>query len=63
MALHMNKGEGIKDDYIKNYKSRTCIVIQKKARMMNFLFMEFLSFFKRSIPSGIFQFNHAIYYF
>jgi len=57
----MNKGEGIKDDYVKNYKSRTCIVIQKKVEMMFFLLMEFLSFFKMSAPSGIFQFNHVIF--
>jgi hypothetical protein len=43
----MNKGEGIKDDYIKNYKSRTCIVIKKKAQMLFFFTYEISLIFEK----------------
>jgi hypothetical protein len=42
-------------DYIQLCKLRTCKAMQSKDWMTTFLFKEFLSFFKRSIPSGISQ--------
>ncbi len=48
------------NDYIKHCKTRTHTMMQKMAWMMFRLFKEFLSFFKSSIPSIIFQFNHHL---
>ncbi len=39
-------------DYIQLYKLGTCKAIQSKAWMTTFIFKEFLSFLKTSIPSG-----------
>ncbi len=41
------------DDYIQLCKLKTCTTMQSKAWMITFLFKEFMSFLKRSIPSGI----------
>ncbi len=38
------------DDYIKLCKQGTCMAMQTKAWMTNFLFKKLLSFFKRSKP-------------
>jgi hypothetical protein len=53
LRFYIFKGERICDDYIQFCKPRTCMAMQSKAWMATFLFKEFLSFFKRSIPSGI----------
>jgi hypothetical protein len=53
--FYIFKGEWIKEDYIRRYKSKTCMTMQSKTWMMFFLSKEFLSFFKRSIPKDIFQ--------
>jgi hypothetical protein len=52
-GLYIFRGERICDDYIQLCKPRTCMAMQSKAWMITFLFNEFLSFSKRSIPSGI----------
>jgi hypothetical protein len=44
----------IKDDYIKNYKPGTCMVMQKKTHMKFYLLKELMSFFKRLVLGGIF---------
>jgi hypothetical protein len=46
-------GQKIRSDYIMHCKLRTCMVVQTKAWMTSFLSKEFLSFFKKSVPSGI----------
>ncbi len=51
--FHIFKRENIRDNYIQICKLRTCMAMQSKAWMITFLFKEFMSFFKRSIPSGI----------
>jgi hypothetical protein len=51
--FYIFKGERIRDKYIQFYKPSSCTTMQSKAQMTTFLFKEFLSFFKRSIPSGI----------
>jgi hypothetical protein len=45
--------KALKDDYIKLCKLGTCMAMHKRAWMIAFLFKEFLSLFKRSIPSGV----------
>jgi hypothetical protein len=54
------RGERIRDDFIKNKIFGTCVVVQTKAWMKTFLFKEFLSFFKRIVPSGIFPNNRHL---
>jgi hypothetical protein len=49
------------DDYIKLCKQGSCMVMQSKAWMIDFLFKEFMSFFKRSIPSGISLINRHFF--
>jgi IS4 transposase len=51
--LNILRGKSIKDDNIKLYKSGTCMAMQKKVWIIAFLFKEFLSFLKRSIPGGV----------
>jgi len=53
LRFYIFKGEKIHDDYIQLYKLRTYMAMQSKAWMTAFLFKEFLSFFKRCIPSEI----------
>jgi hypothetical protein len=53
-------GERIKGDYIMHCKPGTCMVIQTKAWMTNFLFKKILSFFKRSVLGGISPSNHQL---
>jgi len=60
LRFYIFQGEKIKDDYIKHYKFGTCMAIQTKTWMTSFLFKDFLSFFKRSIPSGISPSNHHL---
>jgi hypothetical protein len=60
LRFYILQGEKIRNDYIKHYKFGTCMAIQTKAWMTSFLFKEFLSFFKRSIPSGSFLSNHDL---
>ncbi len=52
-GFYIFRGERIYDDYIQLCKLRICMVMQSKAWMTTSLFKEFLSFFKRSILSGI----------
>jgi hypothetical protein len=58
--FYIFRGERTKDDYIKHYKFGTCMAIKTKTWMTNFLFKEFLSFFKRSIINGISPSNHHL---
>jgi hypothetical protein len=51
-GFYIRRGKSLRDDYIKLYKPSTCMAMQKKAWIIAFLFKEFLSFFKRSIPNG-----------
>ncbi len=53
LRFYIFQGERIRDDYFKHCKFGTCMVVQTKAWIISFLLKEFLSFFKRSIPSGI----------
>jgi hypothetical protein len=50
----------MRDDYIKQCKSGIYMAMQANAWMIVFLFKKFLSFFKRSIPSGISQTSHHL---
>ncbi len=52
-GFYIFQGERIRDDYIMHYKLGTCMAFQTKSWMASFLFKEFLSLFKRSVPSGI----------
>jgi hypothetical protein len=58
--FYIFKDERIRHDYIKHSKSRTCMVMQTKTWMTTFLFKEFLSFLKRTIPRGIFPSNQHL---
>jgi hypothetical protein len=60
LGFYIFQGEIIRDDYIKHSKFGTCMAIQTKAWITNFLFKEFLSFFKRSILGGSFLSNHHL---
>jgi len=60
LGPHIFLGEKIRDDYIMHYKLGTCMVVQTKAWMTRFLFKEFLSFFKRLVPSGISPSNYHL---
>jgi len=55
LKFYLFRGERMKEDYIRHYKSKTCMTMQSKGWMMSFFFKEFLSFLKRSIPKDIFQ--------
>jgi hypothetical protein len=54
LGFYIFKGKRICEDYIQLCKLGTCMAMQSKAWMTTSLFKEFLSFFKRFIPSGIF---------
>jgi hypothetical protein len=56
-SFYIFRGKWIRDDYIQHCRRRTCMAMQRKAWMTSFLFKEFLSFFKRLVLDGIFQFN------
>ncbi len=60
LGFYIFQGERIKDDYMKHCKFGTCMVVETKAWMTSFLFEEFLSFFKRSIPGGSSPSNHRL---
>ncbi len=60
LAFYIFKGERLQQNYIKDYKPGTCMVMQKKACMTTYLFKEFPSFFKRLILGGIFLTNHHL---
>jgi hypothetical protein len=51
--FYIFRGERLRDDYIRLYKLGSCMAMQKITWMINFLFKEFLSFFNKSIPSGV----------
>jgi hypothetical protein len=54
-------GEKKNDDYLKLCKQGTCMVMQTKAWVTNFLFKLLLFFFERLIPSGIsFAIRHLL---
>jgi hypothetical protein len=53
LPKYIFRKERICDDYIQLCKPKTCMAMQSKAWMTTYLFKEFLSFFKRSIPSEI----------
>jgi len=51
--FYILRGESLRDDNIKLYKPGICMAMQKRVWIIAFLFKEFLSFFKRSIPGGV----------
>jgi hypothetical protein len=53
LGFYIFKRKRICDDYIQLCELGTYMAMQSKAWVITFLFKEFLSFFKRSIPSGI----------
>jgi hypothetical protein len=53
LRFYIFKGERLRNDFIKLYKPWTCMVMQKRAWMTSFLFKEFLTFFKKYVPSGV----------
>jgi hypothetical protein len=59
--FYIFKGNRIHDDYIQLYKPGIYMVMQSKAQMTTFLFKEFLSFLKKSIPSGISLTNRHLF--
>ncbi len=63
-GFYIFRGERLRDDYIKECKTWTYMVMQNKAQMATFLFKEFQSFFKNLVSSGILQFyidlSHAL---
>ncbi len=56
LSFYIFRGEWIGQDYIKQSKAKTCIMIQTNALMTFFLFKEFMSLFKRLNLNGISQF-------
>ncbi len=40
-CFYISRGEQLRDDYIKECKTWTCMVMQEKAWMTTFLFKEF----------------------
>jgi len=52
--FYIFKGERLTNDYIKLCKPDTCMAMWKKTWMITFLFKEFLYFFNKSIPGGMF---------
>jgi len=63
LGFYIFKAERIWIDFIQLCKLRTCMAMQSKASMTTFLFKEFLSFFKRSIPNGISLINKHLLIF
>ncbi len=53
LSFYIFKGERLKYDYIRLCKPGTCMTMQKRVWMIAFLFKEFLSFFNKSVPSGV----------
>jgi hypothetical protein len=53
LGLYIFRGERLQNDYIKLCKLRICMIMQKKIRMIYFLFKEFLTFFNKFVPSGV----------
>jgi hypothetical protein len=60
LRFYIFKKERLRNDSIKFCKLNTCIVMQKKAWMICFLFKEFLFFFKWFTPSGMFLTNQHL---
>jgi hypothetical protein len=59
-GFYIFQGEIIRGDYIVHCKSETCMVVHTKTWMTSFLFKEFLSFFKKLVPNGIFPNNYHL---
>ncbi len=57
LGFYIFRDEQFKDDYIKECKIGTCMVMLNKAWTTTFFFKEFQSFFKNLISSGILQSN------
>jgi hypothetical protein len=53
LRFYILEGESLWGDYIKFYKLRTYMIMQKKIWMTSFLFKKFFSFFKKFVSSGI----------
>jgi hypothetical protein len=52
-GFNIFRGERLRDNYIKSYKTGTCMAMQKKPWIITLLFKKFLSFFNKSILSGL----------
>lgn len=59
--FYILRGERLWDDYIGLCKVQNCMTIQKKAWMAKFMFKELFNFFKKYIPSGIFEKNQHLW--
>jgi len=46
LRFYIFRGEKLKDDYIKHYRTRTCMAMQRKTWLTLFLFIEFYHFSK-----------------
>ncbi len=55
LSFYIFKGEWIRQNYIKQCKAKTCIMLQTNALMTFFLFKKFMSLFKRLDLNEIFQ--------
>jgi hypothetical protein len=60
LTFYIFRGEWLQEDYIKDYKHKTCMTMEKKDWMRTFLFKKFLSFIKRSIIGGIILTNYHL---
>ncbi len=61
LGFYIFKGEKLKNDYIKFYKTNTCVAHNTKRTWMTcFMFKVFFFFFKWSILSGIFKTNRHL---
>jgi hypothetical protein len=58
--FYIFKGERLGDDYIKLYKPKTYMAMQKKVWTTSFLFKEFLTFFKKFVLNGVFLTNRHL---
>jgi len=53
LKFYIFNGKRLWDDYVKFYKPRTCMIMQKKTWMISFLFKKFFSFFKKYVSSNV----------
>jgi len=54
-AFYIFKSSQMKEDYIKLYKTRSCMAMQNKVWMITYLFNQWLTFFWRFVIGEIFQ--------
>ncbi len=53
LGFYIFRRKTLYDDYIQQWIPKTCMAMQIKAWMANFLFQKIMCYFKRSILGGI----------